>query len=273
VVWRAPAEAWNSRQVWAPELHFLAGHWFIYYAASDSDNAHHRMGVLQAATDDPQGEYLEKGVLSTGDDEAGGGPNRWAIDATVLTLDERLYLIWSGWPAGEDVQYLYIAPLANPWTVEGKRIRLCDNATHVWERVSEDPKQRGLNEAPQVLRHGERVFVIYSCSGSWEPTYKLGLLELRPGGDPLDPSHWRKHDRPVFQSAGEVCGVGHGSFVQSPDGREDWIVYHAKKLPTPGWDRVVCMQKFTWSADGFPEFGRPAAWGERMAAPSGERRP
>src|SRR3954454_3806939 len=33
IVWTARAFAWNSRQVWAPELHRIDGRWYIYYAA------------------------------------------------------------------------------------------------------------------------------------------------------------------------------------------------------------------------------------------------
>ena len=32
---QAPEQGWNSREVWAPELHYLNGRWYIYYAASD----------------------------------------------------------------------------------------------------------------------------------------------------------------------------------------------------------------------------------------------
>ena len=109
IVWRSPKTGWNARQVWAPELHHLNGRWYVYYAASDGQNANHRTGVLEAKTDDPQGAYLDKGMLYTGDDVAKGTDNRWSIDATPLQIDDRLYLVWSGWPDEEDIQYLYIA--------------------------------------------------------------------------------------------------------------------------------------------------------------------
>src|SRR3569833_1630869 len=41
-VWAPPARGWNRAQVWAPELHFLNGRWYLYYAASDGRNANHR---------------------------------------------------------------------------------------------------------------------------------------------------------------------------------------------------------------------------------------
>jgi GH43 family beta-xylosidase len=269
LVWRAPRRGWNSHLIWAPELHRLDGRWYVYYAASAAprDNASHRVGVLESVADDPLGPYRERGPLYTGDDPFGRRANRWAIDATVLELGQRRYLLWSGWPGRHDHQYLYIAPLANPWTTAGRRVRLCDNATYTWERVNDDPQQRGLHEGPQVLQHAGRVFVVYSCSSSWQPTYKLGLLELVGDRDPLDPRCWRKHPEPVFQGSPTACGVGHAAFVRSPDGGEDWIVYHAKVSRAAGWERVVCVQRFGWHPDGRPNFGQPVPWGVPLAAP------
>jgi hypothetical protein len=63
----------------------------------------------------------------------------------------------------------------------------------------------------------------------------------------------------VFKASGQVVGVGHASFVKSPDGTENWIVYHAHKNPLPpsGEIRDVRMQPFTFLADGTPNFGVP----------------
>ncbi|HEV2124127.1 MAG TPA: family 43 glycosylhydrolase, partial [Chloroflexota bacterium] len=32
-VWQAPEDGWNQAHIWAPELHFMDGRWYIYYAA------------------------------------------------------------------------------------------------------------------------------------------------------------------------------------------------------------------------------------------------
>src|SRR5688500_5970473 len=109
VVWTAPDRGWNRAQVWAPELHRIDGRWFIYYAASSGHNAAHRMGVLAATTDDPQGPFEDAGQLYTGDHLDTSAQNRWAIDGTVLTLRDRLYFAWSGWEDHRDVQHLYLA--------------------------------------------------------------------------------------------------------------------------------------------------------------------
>ena len=263
-VWQPPTRGWNRAQVWAPELHYLRGRWYIYYAASDGRNATHRMGVLQSETSDARGPYIDRGMLDTG--------GRWAIDGTVLESNGELYFIWSGWEDHRDIQHLYAARMSDPCTIASERVRLSPNDCHPWERVSECHSERGLHEGPQVLKHQGRVFLIYSCSGSWQHTYKLGMLNLAMGGDPMNPCHWTKESRPVFDSTREVFGVGHCCFTESPDGQENWIVYHSKTRRREGWtDRVVRAQPFSWRADGTPDFGSPVSSDARLERPSGER--
>jgi GH43 family beta-xylosidase len=95
------------------------------------------------------------------------------------------------------------------------------------------------------------------------------LQLINPNGDLLDPLNWKKQG-PVFEGNPKVYGVGHCSFVKSPDGTEDWIVYHSKKDTTPGWERDVRMQPFCWKADGTPDFGVAIEAGKEINRPSGE---
>jgi hypothetical protein len=90
------------------------------------------------------------------------------------------------------------------------------------------------------------------------------------GTDPLVASNWTKKSTPVFQSSGNVYGPGHNGFTKSIDGTEDWIVYHAAKYDNAGWDRSIRAQKFTWNADGTPNFGTPTSTDNAVTLPSGE---
>jgi GH43 family beta-xylosidase len=269
VVWTPPRLGWNRAEVWAPELHFVRGSWYIYYAASDGHNAKHRMGVLRSVTEDPQGAYEDLGQMYTGDDLANRTDNRWAIDGTILELNEQLYFIWSGWEDHRDIQHLYIATMSDPATISSSRVQMCPNDCHDWEFVGESREHRGLHEGPALLRRNGKVFLIYSCSGSWQASYKLGMLSMRENADPMNPASWSKHARPVFNNTKEMFGIGHCSFTTSIDGSEDWIVYHSKKSRKEGWDRTVHAQRFSWTANGLPLFGAPLAPRKGVALPSG----
>jgi GH43 family beta-xylosidase len=257
-VWRAPADAPYSKQVWAPELHFLQGRWFIYFAADDGDNAHHRMYVLEGTAADPQAPFVFKGKIAAPSD-------RWAIDGTVLEMpDGRLYFLWSGWPGTNDgVQNLYLAPMSNPWTICGERVCI-SRPDHDWEQ-RDFPH---INEGPETLWHQGQLFIIYSASAFWDDNYCLGQLTWT-GGEVLNPQSWIKKPEPVFERTKDVWGPGHCSFVKSPDGREDWIVYHAHVAPGSR-QRDVRIQRFTWNPDGSPHFGPPVSPDVPLSPPSGE---
>nr|WP_240731501.1 family 43 glycosylhydrolase [Hymenobacter radiodurans] len=70
--------------------------------------------------------------------------------------------------------------------------------------------------------------------------------------------------------ANSVYGPGHNSFTKSPDGKQDWIVYHAKDAATGKCEqRSSRMQPFTWNTDGTPNFGAPVSTKKPLPRPSG----
>ncbi len=271
-IWQAPETGWNRNCVWAPEIHFIQGRWYVYYAAGESGPPfiHQRTGVLRSKTDDVFSEYEDMGKLYTGDNPADESTNVWAIDMTILEHKDKLYAIWSGWIKQETTdatqQHLFICEMENPWTMKGKRVKL-SSPVEVWETGG----PLNLNEGPEILKNGEKVFVIYSCRESWLVEYRQGMLQLiNPDGNLLDPANWKKSG-PVFEGNAQVLGVGHCSFVKSPDNTEDWIIYHSKKSAKPGWERDVRMQPFEWNADGTPNFGQAIPAGKAISLPSGEK--
>jgi GH43 family beta-xylosidase len=257
-VWTPPPGQPYSTDVWAPELHYLNDKWYIYLAAdSNNDNATHKMWVLEGDSPDPQGTYTIKAQLQA-------TPDRWAIDGTPMMLDGQLYFVWSGWPGFTDGQQnLYIAKMSNPWTIDGERA-LISQPTFNWERNG-----MPINEGPEVLQHDGQTFIIYSASGYWTNEYCLGQLTYS-GGDPMQANSWTKRSTPVFAAANNVVGVGHASFTKSPDGLEDWIVYHAHNTPGEFTGvRDIHAQRFTWNANGTPNFGQPIGRGVAVVEPAG----
>ncbi|MBD3617355.1 MAG: glycoside hydrolase family 43 protein [Gracilimonas sp.] len=268
-VWRQPSQGWNRQHLWAPELHYVQGEWFIYYTAGESGPPFisQRSGVLRATSGDPLGDYEDMGMLYTGDNIETLENEKWAIDLTVLEHAGNLYAIWSGWEENAETdrtpQHLYIAEMENPWTISSNRVKI-SSPEEPWETGTE----LAINEGPEILKNGGQTFVIYSASESWLPAYNLGQLEL-VGDDPMDPASWEKSGS-VFSGSGQVYGTGHASFTKSPDGSESWIAFHTKIDEEPGWDRVVYLQSFSWNEDGSPDFGTPVQPGNELQRPSGE---
>ena len=99
------------------------------------------------------------------------------------------------------------------------------------------------------------------------------MLQAGEGSDLLNPASWRQHPTPLFARVDQrgVFGPGHCFFFKSPDGKEDWIAYHAKSSTNLTYaDRSTRAQKFTWKADGVPDFGLPLSLDTDIIAPSGE---
>jgi GH43 family beta-xylosidase len=271
VVYTPPKNTAYSNALWAPEIHFLNGKWYIYFAADGGQNKDHRMYVIENGSNDPLlGTWKLKGKLNIPHD-------KWSIDGTVYQNKRKLYFLWSGWEGDTNgEQDVYIAKMKNPWTIKGDRVRLSsprlDWETHGDLKNPNDVPHVNVNEGPQILEHNDKLFLIYSASGCWTDYYALGMLSTSINSNIMDSLSWTKSTEPVFKQSKEnsVYATGHNSFFKSPDGKEDWILYHANSQPGQGCGKLRSprAQKFTWKADGTPDFGVPVKENVAVAIPS-----
>lgn len=275
-VYTPPTGTAYSSNLWAPELHFLSGKWYIYFAADNGNDDNHRMYVLENANADPTvGSWTFKGKIFDSTDQ-------WAIDGTVLTIGSTNYFVWSGWAdiATKFKQYIYLAPMSNPWTISGARVAI-SSPTNAWEKYEPSGSGLGVNEGPVALQKdaSSPIFIIYSASRYSSDNYCLGSIQLTSGGNPTVAANWINKTQVLTRNdAGGVFGPGHNGFFTSSytDGNgvlrsENWLVYHARSTAaTPNGTRTPRMQKFTWNTNGSPNFGTAAAINTNIPIPIGE---
>ncbi|KAJ6554461.1 glycosyl hydrolase [Mycena capillaripes] len=246
----APVTVWAPPNpvtgVWAPELHIIAGDWYIYCALQDGEEDADRRHVFApmhtlkgSDPTDPTAPFVDLGQIGTPD-------NNYAIDGT-----EKREL--------DTVQYLYIAEMDTPYSVVGERVLI---HSPYWPNGTR-------KEWQWILVNGDQTFLLYSACGSWDACYSLGIMDLiSPDVDPLDlDSWWANDDGPVFTRSTLTVGTGHASFPRDANG-VPYITYHAWDVDAPaGWgSRELRTQRFDWNADGKPKFSEAVASGVELPA-------
>jgi GH43 family beta-xylosidase len=260
-VWHKPETGPYSELVWAPELHFNDGAWYVYFAAAPSRAIkdalfQHRMYAIRNRHANPlEGEWEFMGQVDTGIDS-------FCLDATTFTHKGTLYYLWAQKdPAIEGNSNLYIAPMKTPWQIEGAPI-LLSKPEHDWETIG-----FWVNEGPSVLRRNGKIFISYSASAT-DHNYAMGLLWADEDADLLDPHSWTKSAQPVLRTCYDhgVYGPGHNSFTLAEDNDTVMLVYHARTyteiVGDPLWnpDRHTFVKPLRWDDQGMPVFGRPSVY-------------
>nr|WP_315251560.1 glycoside hydrolase family 43 protein [uncultured Duganella sp.] len=256
-IWRKHKTGAMGAHIWAPELHYIDGKWYVYFTAGAAEQPWEiRLYVLENASPNPlEGSWTERGQLKT-------GWETFSLDATTFTVGAQRYLAWTQRPPARDRQVtaIYLAKMDTPLSISGPAVMLSQPQL-AWEKIGFD-----VNEAPAVLVKNGRVFMTYSASKT-DASYAIGLLTANANADLLDPQSWTKSPLPVFATSDKngQYGPGHNSFTTTPDGKVDILVYHARNYreiqgdPLRDPNRHTRAQIIQWRADGTPDFGVPVA--------------
>lgn len=223
-VWHKHEDGPQSIHVWAPELHFLFGKWYIYYAAGDKDDIWAiRPYVLECTGDDPMTDaWVEKGKMTCAEDDEFSF-RAFSLDGTVFENKGEWYYIWAEKVSvGKQISNLYIARMKNGFSLDTVQV-LLTTPDYDWERVG-----FWVNEGPAVIKRNGKIFVTYSASETGI-AYCMGMMTASEDSDLLDPLSWKKERYPVLKSNPEkvVYGPGHNSFTIDEDGK-DVLVFHAR---------------------------------------------
>ncbi len=257
-IWRRHQNGIMGGHIWAPEIHFIDGKWYIYFSAGTSSNYFDIcLFVLECADSNPvMGTWIEGGQLKTNWES-------FTLDATTFEHNGTRYLVW----AQKDSKIasnsnIYIAKMNGPLSITGNQVMIA-SPQYSWEKIG-----YSVNEGPAIIKKNGRIFMTFSASAT-DSNYCMGLLTASENSNLLDPNSWYKSPEPVFQTNTSTSqyGPGHNSFTTSPDGKADIMIYHARNYrnitgdPLYDPNRHTRAQIVNWNADGTPNFGIPVADG------------
>ncbi|HIR28592.1 MAG TPA: family 43 glycosylhydrolase [Candidatus Choladousia intestinigallinarum] len=244
-----------SKHIWAPELHYLMGKWYIYYAGGDiADEWAIRPYVLECQGQDPMKDpWVEKGKMKRAEGDVFSF-EAFSLDATVFCNKGKYYYVWAEKVSvGPQISNLYIAEMENPCQLKTIQV-LLTTPDYDWERVG-----FWVNEGPAVIKHQGKIYLTFSASETGA-AYCMGMLTADEDADLLDPRSWSKDRYPVLKTDAEkgIYGPGHNSFTTDEEGNPV-MVYHARteeKIegnPLYNPNRHAMLMKVRWDE----ETGRP----------------
>lgn len=224
VIWRKHETGIMGDHIWAPELHFVMGRWYIYFAAGSAENKWaERPYILECQSDDPmKGPWKELGKpVRAADDEFSF--EAFSLDATVFENHGEWYYVWAEKVSvGRQISNLYIARMKSPFELSTAQV-LLTTPDYDWERIG-----FWVDEGPAVLQRNGKIFLTFSSSETGI-YYCMGMLTADENADLLDPRSWMKDRYPVLKTdeSRGIYGPGHNSFTVDEDGN-DILVYHAR---------------------------------------------
>ena len=208
LVWKKHESGIMSANIWAPELHFLFGKWYLYFAAGEKEEIFKiRPYVLECESDDPlKGPWKELGKMQAADDDEFSF-KAFSLDATIFENKGEYYYIWAEKVGvGKQISNLYIGKMESANKLKTVQV-LLTTPDYDWERYG-----YWVNEGPAVIKRNGKIFVTYSASDTGI-NYCMGMLTADEDSDLLDPKSWDKKRYPVLKSDEEKGIYGEASLL------------------------------------------------------------
>jgi GH43 family beta-xylosidase len=236
--------------LWAPEVAYDNGTFFMYYSAGGEEGQDHQLRVALAPH--PAGPFEDSGAVLTPDDP-------FAIDAHPFRDEEgRWYLYYCRDFLDPDAEGrvgtgIVVDRLVGMTRLAGERQTVVRPHAD-WQLYERQREWYGrvwdwyTVEGAFVRKHDGRYYCLYS-GGAWrEPNYGVSYVVADDPMGPFAPEADADGPSVLQTSPGRVIGPGHASVAPAPDNVREYLVYHA-------WDpghtaRRMRIDPLDWSAAG-----------------------
>lgn len=235
----------KADSIWAPDIQFVNGSYYLYYSVSTFGSQRSVIGLAVNSTlnpDDPDYRWEDRGLVL----ESFPEKNDYnAIDPAMFVDGDRGYLVWGSYWTGIKGTEIDVKT-GKPDSSQPKAVALA-------ARESTGPT---AIEGAYVLKHDDYFYLFVSwdfCCAREKSTYKVLVGRSKSPLGPYVDDRGRKMTegggRLVLMSDGTWRGPGHNSVLQTDDG--DFLVYHVVNAWTPDEGRLLQLRQFEWK-EGWP---------------------
>ena len=221
----------EGRRFWAPEITYSHGRFVVLYAGLRSAG---RFCIGAATAVRPEGPWRERGRVTC-------RPGGQIDPVAVRREDGTSWLIWKAKGVGGGL-YAQQVDLASLETVSSP-VALIE---------PERPWERGVTEGPTLTKRGEWWYLFYAAGNCCKPpcTYVESVARSKSLLGPYE-----KARQPILRGDARWRCPGHGTLVDTPDGRV-WMLHHAYS----GDDvrnrrRQGVLSRVAFREDGWPVIG------------------
>ncbi len=269
LIWsqKLSGEAKEMTALWAPQLYFMDGRWYIYAAAQtsrDTSTGEDRRFpyVWTGQADDPMGPYKFFGCMENIDPDA-----YTYLSPRVIKHGGKWYMFMSGFYTKSDVnphtQRMRVCELASPTKMASKQIVISSPSYYYEYDPADTAMTKGIMEGPYPFyAPNGTLYLIFAAGHTRTDYYSTGIMRFNgtESDSLLDAGKWEKFPEPLQYTNLDNFVYSPGAMVvtTSPDGSKFYGVYHAKEYHYSAYSmRRMHMQEITFDETGFPTMDDP----------------
>ncbi len=237
--------------LWAPEINYYNGQYYLYYTASWTDLPGGGSAIGVATGPTPTGPWLDSGgpVVEPHAPQCCPDAKRWVFDPEIEKVGDKQYIFYGSYFGGISAREL---------SADGLH-----SIPETQTQITIDNRYEG----PEVVKYGNYYYLFVSATdcchgpltgysvfvgrsqnilGPYVDREGVSLLAGRVGGTPV-----------ITMNGNQWVGPGHNSVFQDLSGQW-WTVYHAVNRYDPYFEgavgftkRPVLMDAIDW-VDGWP---------------------
>jgi arabinan endo-1,5-alpha-L-arabinosidase len=261
--WAMQAVPGFRGHIWAPDIFYADGTYFLYYSVSSFGKNTSCIGVVTNKTlhpDDPDYHWTDHGKVI----ESIPFRDDWnAIDPNVIMEEDgSAWMVFGSFWSGIKLvrltpDLLQIQKEPQEWRALARRPRSPD--------IPLDQAGDGAIEAPFIVRRNQHYFLFVSfdyCCRGVNSNYKIMVGRA----DNIRGPYLDHENVPMLEGGGSLLlggnerwpGLGHCAVFH--EAGQDWLVYHAYDAENEG-RMTLRIQQLNWDEAGWPVVGEPVSAG------------